>query len=74
MGRPSFKESKTAIVIIAWNSDHFIGACVESALSLHGGCSRFELRRQPIKSEFYVSQSRGAPANAGAPLLLNGQF
>lgn len=34
MGRPSFKESKTAIVIIAWNSDHFIGACVESALSL----------------------------------------
>lgn len=34
MGRPSFKESKTAIVIIAWNSVHFIGACVESALSL----------------------------------------
>ena len=27
-----------------------------------------------LKASFNVSQSRGAPANAGAPLLLNGQF
>lgn len=37
------------------------------------GCSGFELSRQPDNREFYVSQSRGAPTNAGAPLLSNGQ-
>lgn len=38
------------------------------------GCSGFELNRQPDNREFYVSQSRGAPASAGAPLLLSRQF
>lgn len=34
MGRVSFKESKTAFVIIAWNSAAFIEKCVRSVLQL----------------------------------------
>lgn len=33
------------------------------------GCSGFELNRKPDNREFYVSHSRGTPANAGAPLI-----
>ncbi len=34
MARPSFRESKTAFVIIAWNSEAYIEKCILSALSL----------------------------------------
>ena len=32
--RPSFRKSKTAFVILAWNSERVIGSCLESVLSL----------------------------------------
>ncbi|RDB57562.1 glycosyltransferase family 2 protein [Senegalimassilia anaerobia] len=34
MERPSFRDSKTAFVIISWNSAAYIEKCVESVLAL----------------------------------------
>lgn len=34
MGRPSFRDSKTAFVILAWNSEAYIEKCLRSVLAL----------------------------------------
>ncbi len=41
MEQLSFRESKTAFVVIAWNSEAYIKKCVESVLSLE--CERLDL-------------------------------
>lgn len=39
--RPSFRDSKSAFVILTWNSGRVIGPCLESVLSLE--CSRLDV-------------------------------
>ena len=40
-GRPPFRDARVAFVVLAWNSEAVIGACVESVLGLE--CSRLDL-------------------------------
>ena len=37
MGRPPFREARVAFVILAWNSEEVISACLDSVLSLECG-------------------------------------